>query len=130
MDNPAKLSDVENSIERPLTDDEQRVIPSWLDRAWRELNRVVPGIPQRNSLDSSNEQYLPTADIRDVVVAMVERKVRNPDGRRSWGGDDFTEQVDASMSSGQLYVSDAERASLLPRFAAPGGFYSIPLAAL
>lgn len=129
MDNPAKLSDVENSIERPLTDDETRVIPSWLDRAWRELNRVVPGIPQRTALDPSSDQHLETADVRDVIVAMVERKVRNPDGRRSWGGDDFTEQIDSSMSSGQLYVSDSERASLLPRFAAPGGFYSIPLAA-
>jgi hypothetical protein len=76
MDNPAGLSDVQNSIERPLTPDEERVIPTWLDRAWRILNREVPGITFRNALDEADPDHLPEDDVLDVVVAMVERKVR------------------------------------------------------
>jgi len=127
MENPATLAHVVDTIERPLTTDEKRVIPDWLDRAWRELNRVVPGIAQRNAFETTHEQYLATEDVRDVVVAMVERKVRNADARRKWSGDDFNEEVDSSIASGQLYVSAAEKAGLMPRFSETGGFYSIPL---
>lgn len=130
MDNPASIADVRASIERPLTPDEERVIPQWLDKAWRELNRVVPGIPARNALPAESPTHLADADIRDVLVSMVERKVRNPSGTREWRGDDYSETVDASLSSGQIYVSEQERASLMPP--APtygGGIYSIPLTA-
>lgn len=130
MENPADLEAVRGSIERPLTPDEERVIPSWLGKAWRELNRVVPGISQRNELDPTAPGHLAKDDVKDVVVAMVERKVRNPDGLRSWGGDDYDQTIDATLSSGQIYVTDAERDSLLP--AAPtfgNGIYSIPLTA-
>jgi hypothetical protein len=128
MDNPAGLSDVQNSIERPLTPDEERVIPTWLDRAWRILNREVPGITFRNALDEADPDHLPEDDVLDVVVAMVERKVRNADGLRTWGGDDYSQTIDASLSSGQLYVTAQERASLMPRDITPGtGIYSIPL---
>jgi hypothetical protein len=127
MENPATLAHVVGTIERPLTEDEKRVIPDWLERAWRELNRVVPGISQRNALSLAHEQYLATEDVRDVVVAMVERKVRNADARRKWSADDVNEEVDSSIASGQLYVSSAEKAGLMPRFAETGGLYSIPL---
>jgi hypothetical protein len=130
VENPATLEDVRNSIERPLTSDEERVIPSWLDKAWRELNRVVPAISVRNALPTTEPTYLASEDVIDVLVAMVERKVRHPDGVAQWNGDDYGEKVDASMASGRIYVTDEERASLMP--AAPsygGGIYSIPLTA-
>lgn len=130
MQNPASLADVRDSMERPLTSDEERVVPQWLDKAWRELNRVVPGIAARNALPHTEPTYLDSADLVDVLVAMVERKVRNPAGTREWRGDDYSETVDAALSSGQIYVSEQERASLMPP--APtygGGIYSIPLTA-
>lgn len=127
MDNPAILEDVTASIERPLTDDEKRVIPTWLGKAWRELNRVVPGISARNALPSTDVSHLATDDVKDVIVAMVERKVRNPDGKREWRGDDYGETVDAALSSGQIYVSDEERRSLMPPQLYSDGMYSIPL---
>lgn len=135
MENPAVLKDVKDSIERPLTSEEERVIPNWLGRAWRELNRVVPGISARNALPEKlpsglpNPDHLATDDVRDVVVAMVERKVRNPDARRDWRGDDFAETIDSSISSGQIYVSDQERAKLMPAAVNYGGdgMFSIPL---
>lgn len=128
MDNPATLADVQDTIERPLTTDEERVIPVWLDRAWRTLIREVPGIAFRNALQPADPEYLATDDVKDVVVAMVERKVRNADGLRTWGGDDYNQTVDAALSSGQLYVTAQERASLMPRdVTAANGIYSIPL---
>lgn len=128
MDNPATLADVQDTIERPLTTDEERVIPVWLDRAWRTLIREVPGIAFRNALQPDDPEYLAWDDVKDVVVAMVERKVRNADGLRTWGGDDYNQTVDAALSSGQLYVTAQERASLMPRdVTTANGIYSIPL---
>ena len=128
MDNPANLLDVQDSIERPLTVDEERVVPTWLDRAWRILLREVPGVAFRNALAPTDPDYLAADDVKDVVVAMVERKVRNADGLRTWAGDDYNQTVDAALSSGQLYVTASERASLMPRnVTSANGIYSIPL---
>lgn len=130
MENPATLEHVRSSIERPLTSDEERVIPTWLAKAWRELNRVVPAITARNELPADDLSHLAEDDVRDVLVAMVERKVRNPDARRQWSGDDYSETVDAALSSGQIYVTETERLSLLPPAPTYGnGIYSIPLTA-
>ena len=127
MNNPASPQDVIDSIERPLSADEVRVLPNWLDRAWRILNREVPGIAARNELPVENAAHLPADDVRDVVVAMVERKLRNPDGTRTWSGDDYSQTVDAALSSGQLYVTADERAGLMPvEDVGEPGMYSIP----
>lgn len=129
MVNPAGIEEVRGSIERPLTPDEERVIPSWLGKAWRELQRVVPGIPARTLLPTTTLGYLTVDDVRDVVVAMVERKVRNPEGLRTWSGDDYDQTIDSALSSGQIYVTEAERVSLAPAGATFGNaIYSIPLA--
>lgn len=129
MENPADLQDVKDSFERPLTPDEERVTPNWLDKAWRELNRVVPAISTRNALPEDDENHLTEDSIRDVLVAMVERKLRNPDGRVQWNGDDYGEKMDPSLTSGRIYVTDAEQASLMPPAPSYGqGIYSIPLA--
>lgn len=128
MDNPAKLEHIVAAFERPLTTDETRVVPNWLDRAWRELNRVIPGLEARNSLELGNPAYLKTDNIRDVLVSMVERKLRNPDGRVQWNGDDYGEKVDASLASGRIYVTASEIESLSPPEPSFGqGIYSIPL---
>lgn len=128
MDNPADIEDVRGSIERPLTADEERVIPEWLAKAWRLLQREVRGIPARIALPETDVGYLAVDDVKDVVVAMVERKVRNADGLRAWSGDDYEQTVDAALSSGQIYVSASEIASLAPASASGGnGMYSIAL---
>lgn len=129
MNNPATIEDVRDSIERPLTADEERVIPSWLDTAWRRLQRAVGGIPTRTSLPNTADGYLDVADVVDVLVAMVERKVRNAAGLRNFSTDDYEQTVDAALSSGQIYVSADEIASLAARpLAGSGNIYSIALA--
>ncbi len=128
MQNPVTLNDLKGSIERPLTSDEERVAPAWLAKAWRELNRVVPGIPARTASEETAPGHLSIDDVKDVVIAMVERKLRNPGGVRGWRGDDAGEDLDPAMSSGQIYVSDQERNSLMPPAPTFGhGIYSIPL---
>lgn len=129
MDNPADLQKVKDAIERPLTVDEERVVPNWLGKAWRILQREVPGIPARVALEPGSDSHLSTDDVADVVVAMVERKLRNPDGLRSYSADDFDQTIDSTLSSGQIYVTEAEKASLAPRGLSygGGGIFSIPL---
>jgi hypothetical protein len=112
VENPAVLADVEASFERPLTVDEKRVVPAWLGTAWRTLNREVRGVAAR------------------LDVAMVERKLRNPDGYRTWGGDTESSTIDSALSSGKIYVTDEERRSLAPADIGAGalnGMYSILL---
>lgn len=124
MPNPAVLQNVADAYERPLTPDEQRVVPNWLDQAWRLLSRTVPAVEARMMVDAPAASALTVADVTDVLVAMVVRVLRNPDGLRTWNGDDYGQTVDSALSTGQLYVSDAERDSLMPR-AAVAGAYSL-----
>jgi len=129
MDNPAELTHVQESFERPLTAGEQAAVPAWLDTAWRKLQRRVPGIPARCALAEEAPGRLGEADVRDVVVAMVERKLRNPDGMRTWNGDTEGGTVDSTLSSGQLYVTDTEASDLAPRdpHGSAGGVFSMQL---
>lgn len=130
-ENPATLAHVVNSFERPLTNDEQRVVPDWLRQAWNTLrfHRDVPALEVRMDLADGEPGRLDSELVQDVLVAMVERKLRNPEGLRTFGiAGDYDQTVDQALSSGQLYVSEEEIARLQPATygAATGGFYSIP----
>ena len=129
MENPATLQHVEDTFERPLTVDEKRVVPGWLGTAWRTLTQEVRGIPARCELVEGAPGHLDEDAVKDVVVAMVERKLRNPDGFRTWNGDTEASTIDSTLSSGQIYVTAQERARLAPSDSSggAGGFYSIPL---
>lgn len=121
VSNPALRADVEASFERPLSSDEGRVVQNWLDQSWTILTLTIPGIDTRLSLGT-----VPQKAVLQVLVAMVERKLRNPNGLRSWEGDNYTETVDQALSSGQLYPTPDEVARLSSRTATAGGFYSVP----
>lgn len=126
--NPATLVDVTEGFERPLSLLEQGAAARWLQEAWRILNRDVPGVAARLDFPSTAEGFLAADDVVDVLAAMVRRVLRNPDGTRSWSDDTHQETIDAVLSSGELYVTDREKARLAPSSAAPaGGLYSIQL---
>lgn len=128
IENPATVADVQASFERPLTDDEARVVPTWLGQSWTILTRTIPGLDSRIDLVNDRPEAVPVEAVVQVLVAMVERKLRNPAGLRSWnGGDNYTETVDQVLSSGQLYPTADEVARLSPPVISSGGFYSIPL---
>ena len=98
---------------RPLTDAEALIVPTLLDRAEAILLATVPSATGR--VDSGS---LSVAVVVAVEAAMVERVLRNPDGRRqeSQSIDDYTTSwtIDNAVSSGALYVSEAEVALLSP----------------
>lgn len=122
--NPATAADV--VLERPLTATETAAVPGWLDQAWTILQGDVPGIPARMALTPSAPTWLDPDLVIQVLAAMVERKLRNPDGLRSFTIDDVVNTVDATLSTGQLYSTPDERARLsvpVPR----GGLFSIQL---
>lgn len=119
---PATLENVRASIERPLTVDEERVIPAWLARAWVILAAAVPGLEARLTAGQVSADL-----VQEVLVAMVERKVRNPEGLRAYNVDDSTMTIDQVMSSGQLAPTPDEIARLAPPVARSGGLFSIQL---
>lgn len=63
--------------------------------------------------------------VKGVVEDMVLRIVRNPRGLRSVSIDDFQATIDRALSSGELYVSDAEVALLSPAARASRNFGSV-----
>lgn len=93
------------------------LVDSWIGRAERLIRRSVPDLQARidteaNLLPPSTEM-LDTA--RDVVVEIVSRKFRNPEGRRSTsiGTGPFSENVTfGGDQPGGLYLTDDELASL------------------
>lgn len=129
MENPATLQDVTGSFERPLTGGEAAVVPDWLGKAWRKLKNAMPALEARMQItDHTSPSWLDEQDVIDVLVAMVERKLRNPDGKRQWGDDSYNETVDTYLSSGRIYVTAEELAGLAPKVEVPeNGMYSIPL---
>jgi hypothetical protein len=128
IENPATVADVQASFERPLTDDEARVVPTWLNQSWTILTRTIPGLDSRIDLVNDRPEAVPVEAVVQVLVAMVERKLRNPAGLRAWNsGDNYTETIDQALSSGQLYPTTDEIARLQLSVPGVGGFYSIPL---
>lgn len=135
----AGTDDVIASFERPLTSEEARVLPAWMRAAWTVLRGTegLRNIPARlaaedtEAVGAAEPVHTLREDLQQVVIAMVERKLRNADGLRGYTVDDGQATVDAALSSGQLYVTAEELARLLPPqpagTAAGGGAYSIPL---
>ena len=86
---------------RPLTAAETPVATQLITEATTLLSALVPGIASKN-------QDL----VRLVVLKMVRRVLKNPDGWRvkNESIDDFTEggTIDNTLSTGELYVSPDE----------------------
>lgn len=124
---PIELSDVAGVIPRPLEPDEERAIPAWIQSAWTRLHEAVPGLDARMLLPETRPDHIKLDTVCDVLIAMVERKVHNPTGRRQWQTDSYGETVDQALSSGEIYVSDAE----LARFEIPapgnGGMFVVTM---
>jgi hypothetical protein len=110
VSDPTVDADVVNSLERSLTADEERVLPAWRAQAWTVLKAEVPTLEARLAAATIDVET-----VKQVLIAMVDRKLRNPDGLRSYGVDDGTATVDQALSSGQIAPTPAEIARLSPR---------------
>ena len=111
---------------RPLTPAEAATVSGRSGSAWLRIVAKVPDIETRLTAGTLAEDV-----VKDVMVSMLLRVFKNPDGFRSYGGqiDDGQESVtvDSVLSSGELYVSDAELAMLRPVTLPVVGMYVIGL---
>lgn len=104
--NPVLIEDLEARF-RPLSEEERPGAQALLDDAWAIANVQLPALSGNVSSGAVSSDV-----VRAVICAMVLRVLRNPDGVRSWSVDDYSQTRDNSVSSGALYLSDAELALL------------------
>ena len=117
---------------RPLTEDEAATVAGRSDRAWLRILSRVPDIETRLSIvPPATAPVLSEAVVKDVMVSMIERVLKNPESARtrSESIDDHSDSItlDASVSSGELYLSDEEYALLVPAVAPVYGMYVVGL---
>lgn len=126
---PIGIDDIRDTIERPLTTDEARVIPAWIEKAWGLLLDKVPDVVERQALPAGNPLHVREGVVKDALVNAVERKVRNASGLRQFGTDEYSQTIDASLSSGKIYIADEDLARFQPRPIAgtSQGVYSMQL---
>lgn len=112
MASPATITDLKERSFRPLAEQEEQVGSVMLDDAWNLILTHRPHVADR----------VTDASFRNLVVqvqcAMVLRVIKNPEGYLSEQIDDYQYRRDSTVSTGALYVSDAELALLGN---APGG---------
>lgn len=107
-------SDVTGSWIGPGAPDDAVLIGSWIDKAERLLRSKVAGLSLRVDADPVVEPDL-LGNVKDVVVSMVQRVFRNPEGvrQRQEGTGPFTGSVTfGGDQPGALWVTDAELAMI------------------
>lgn len=93
------------------------MIQVWIDKAEREIRYRVPDIDARILAESTAAPPDDTLQglVRDVVVAMVTRVFRNPDGIRQTNetvGPFTSSRTYGGSTPGELAMTDAELARL------------------
>lgn len=121
MDSPATTQDVEQRW-RPLSPAEALVADALLADAWADVTTQVPSVPDRVEANPNFRRV-----VVSILVAMVLRVLKNPDGIRQMSIDDYQVTIDSTRSSGSLYLADDERRRLLEVVQALPGIYSVPL---
>ena len=104
---PATVTDVESRSLRALSAEEKDWAAVALEDAFTQIVQQVPGVDVRLSEDPVDVSF--TRLVVQVQAAMVLRVLKNPGGVLEHSIDDFRTRLDAAVSSGALYLSDAER---------------------
>ena len=93
-------------------------VDTWIGMAERLIRREVPDLQGR--LDAEAELVPPVTDlldtVRDIVISMVTRVFKNPDGKRSIqsASGPLSESITfGGDNPGGLFLSDDERKALL-----------------
>lgn len=108
--NPATVTDLANRSLRALSTRESAVGEVLLDDAWSIVVAARPSVSTR--LDATPSPVAFRALVVQVLCAMVLRVINNPDGKLEEQGDDYRYRLDAAVSTGALYLSEAELARL------------------
>jgi hypothetical protein len=106
MTSPAIQTDLSNRSLRPLSSQELEVGTFLLDDSWGVLTARVAGLDARNSATPTDTAL--RSLIVQVQCAMVLRVLNNPNGKLQESQDDYSYRLDSAVSTGALYVSEAE----------------------
>lgn len=110
----ADASDVAVELGRELTAAEQAQVEKWIERVEARIASRIPDLATR----ATDNAYYTT--LAGVVVDVVARKARNPEGFRSERIDDY--YYDRGAQSTDLNLTADEWAELLPELGATGAF--------
>lgn len=117
MSSPANVNDITARFPTPLTTAQGHLVQALLEDSYAILLASDPTIADR---------ITGSAPLRALVIqvqaAMITRVLRNPDGKLEESVDDYSYRRDSSVSTGALYVSDAELALLSIRRRRRGSF--------
>ena len=116
----ATPDEVEILLGREMSERERQSAGKLLQRAWQILLREVPSLEGRLPGDVRLEQ-----EAADTLVDAVTRVVRNPEGWRQVGMDDFQGMRDTVLSAGLLQFTDDEISRLQPKMVYHHGVYSL-----
>lgn len=108
--NPATSADLQARSFRALSLDEVDVGETLLGDAWAIVLSAKPSVAER--LDKSPVDEVFKSLVVQTLCAMVLRVLSNPSGKLEERQDDYQYRLDAAVSSGALYLSDAELARL------------------
>ena len=109
-ENPATSADLQARSFRTLTPDELAVGATLLGDAWSIVVSARPSVAER--LDKLPPDLMFKSLVVQTLCAMVLRVLSNPEGKLEERQDDYQYRLDSAVSSGALYLSDAELARL------------------
>jgi len=104
--NPATVFDLGNRSLRTLTSVETNAGAALLDDAWSQIVAQVPSVPTR--IDATPDPSFVNLVVQ-VECAMVLRVLNNPNGKLEETVDDYSYRLDQAVSTGALYLSEAEK---------------------
>lgn len=119
MDMPDDLvtpEQIADRFYRPLTVDEERVLPAWIDDAWHELmDLAYLRLEERLTADPPEEGLLDK--VARVIRAAILRRLKNPQGIRQWSRSVDDATVSETLGTETLadgWFTDSELAKLEP----------------
>ena len=107
------VADVVVGLGRDTRSEQERAqIASWIDQAEA---LIMTRIPNLGALVATGR--LSADVVRMVVVWVVARKVKNPDGKQNERVDDYSYGLDENAKRGAIFLTDEEWDLLIPRAA-------------
>lgn len=115
----ASTDDVGLAWNQPVSDEQQEYVDYLIDKAERLVRDKVPTLDARITATT-----LSALTVGDVVVDMVVRLLRNPEGLSSESAGDYSYQRNAATGEGRLFMRPDEIARLRGN---PGQVSSVPV---
>lgn len=122
-DNPAMPTDLQARSFRLLSAADLAVGGTLLDDAWAIVISAKPSVGER--LDRVPVDTVFESLVVQTLCAMVLRVLSNPSGKLEERHDDYQYRLDSAVSSGALYISDAELARLSEGDSSSDGAWTI-----